>query len=167
MLAITARHLSHGQTIKAYADNVWTFTVALALIGTPFITAGSIPRMRFSSSLSAEHACVFLPRLGRDIDRLLYDPPLENPFLGSPKSDAEHAKENGLVMTVPLCLLAIGWFQALSGPIRSFEADHRNRRSISHGEHLGSDLQHRRLGDRSCDSLVPIQGGERDRLESG
>jgi len=89
----------------------WTFTIALlALIGTPFITAGfyskdAILALAYQQSSPAFFCLV----LGAALTAFYMIRLWKIAFLGSPKSEsAEHAKENGLVMTIPLCLLAIG-----------------------------------------------------------
>ena len=94
-------------------------------------------------------------------------------FLGSPNSEfAGHAKENGLAMTVPLCLLAIGstfggfvWAypEALKPIIEAGE-------SIAHGEHHTTvaifSIVAWAIGLVTAWFLY--QGGaENDRLESG
>lgn len=118
----------------------WTFTIALlALIGTPFITAGfyskdAILALAYQQSSPAFFCLV----LGAALTAFYMIRLWKIAFLGSPKSEsAKHAKENGLVMTVPLCLLAIGsvfggfvWAypQALKPIIEVGE-------SVAHGEH--------------------------------
>lgn len=118
----------------------WTFTIALlALIGTPFITAGfyskdAILALAYQQSSPAFFCLV----LGAALTAFYMIRLWKIAFLGSPKSEsAKHAKENGLVMTIPLCLLAIGsvfggfvWAypQALKPIIEVGE-------SVAHGEH--------------------------------
>ncbi|MEC7906490.1 MAG: NADH-quinone oxidoreductase subunit L [Verrucomicrobiota bacterium] len=129
-----------GGLAKRMPITFWTFTVALlALIGTPFITAGfyskdAILALAYQQSTSAFFCLV----LGAVLTAFYMIRLWKIAFLGSPKSEsAEHAKENGLVMTVPLCLLAIGsvfggfvWAypEALKPIIEAGE-------SIAHGEH--------------------------------
>lgn len=89
----------------------WTFTLALlALIGTPFITAGfyskdAILALAYQQDKVAFFALVF----GAVLTAFYMTRLWKIAFLGSPKSEgAEHAHENGLVMTIPLILLSIG-----------------------------------------------------------
>ena len=154
-----------GGLAKRMPITFWTFTIALlALIGTPFITAGfyskdAILALAYQQSTPAFFCLV----LGAVLTAFYMIRLWKIAFLGGPKSEsAEHAKENGLVMTIPLCLLAIGsvlggfvWIypEALKPIIEAGES------IVAVKPHNGSDLQYRRLGDWSCNSLVPIPRG--------
>ena len=94
-------------------------------------------------------------------------------FLGSPKSEiAGHAKENGLVMTVPLCLLAIG--STFGGFVWAYPESLKP--IIEAGESIADGEHHTTVAIFSIVAwaigLVTAwflyQGGaENDRLESG
>ena len=118
----------------------WTFTIALAaLIGTPFITAGfyskdAILALAYQQSSPAFFCLV----LGAVLTAFYMIRLWKIAFLGSPKSEsAEHAKENSLVMTIPLCLLAIG--SVLGGFVwaypRALKPIIELGESVAHGEH--------------------------------
>lgn len=164
-----------GGLAKRMPITFWTFTIALlALIGTPFITAGfyskdAILALAYQQSTPAFFCLVF----GAVLTAFYMIRLWKIAFLGGPKSEsAEHAKENGLVMTIPLCLLAIGsvlggfvWIypDALKPIIEAGE-------SITHGEH------HTTVAIFSIVAwaiglvtawLLYEGGAEKDRLESG
>ena len=164
-----------GGLAKRMPITFWTFTVALlALIGTPFITAGfyskdAILALAYQQSTPAFFCLV----LGAVLTAFYMIRLWKIAFLGSPNSEfAGHAKENGLVMTVPLCLLAIGsafggfvWAypEALKPIIEAGE-------SIAHGEHHTTvaifSIVAWAIGLVTAWFLY--QGGaENDRLESG
>ncbi len=100
-----------GGLAKKMPITFWTFTAGLlALIGTPFITAGfhskdAILALAYEQNTLAFYCLV----LGAILTAFYMVRLWKIAFLGSPKSEnAEHASENGLVMTVPLILLAVG-----------------------------------------------------------
>ena len=100
-----------GGLAKKMPITFWTFTLALlALIGTPFITAGfyskdAILALAYQQDKVAFSALVF----GAVLTAFYMTRLWKIAFLGSPKSEgADHAHENGLVMTIPLILLSIG-----------------------------------------------------------
>jgi len=110
-----------------------------ALIGTPFITAGfyskdAILALAYQQSSPAFFCLV----LGAVLTAFYMIRLWKIAFLGSPKSEsAEHAKENSLVMTIPLCLLAIG--SVLGGFVwaypRALKPIIEVGESVAHGEH--------------------------------
>ncbi len=100
-----------GGLAKKMPITFWTFTLALlALIGTPFITAGfyskdAILALAYQQDKVAFFALVF----GAVLTAFYMTRLWKITFLGTAKSEgAEHAHENGLVMTIPLMLLTIG-----------------------------------------------------------
>lgn len=116
-----------------------TFTIGLlALIGTPIVTAGfhskdAILVLAYQQNSAAFYALV----VGAFLTAFYMIRLWKIAFLGQANSEnAEHAQENGLVMTIPLILLAIGsifggfaWFypEALKPVIAAGE-------EINHGE---------------------------------
>jgi len=88
-----------------------TFTIGLlALIGTPWITSGFHSKDAILIlALQVNQPVFYLLVLGAFLTAFYMIRLWKIAFLGSPKSDnAEHAHENGLVITIPLVLLAIG-----------------------------------------------------------
>ncbi len=129
-----------GGLAKNMPITFWTFSLALlALIGTPFITAGfyskdAILALAYQQTPLAFYALVF----GAVLTAFYMTRLWKIAFLGTAKSEnAENARENGLLMTVPLMLLTIGsilggfvWFypEALRPIILVGE-------HLAHGEH--------------------------------
>ncbi len=100
-----------GGLAKKMPITFWTFTLALlALIGTPFITAGFYSKDAILALAYQQDKVVFSALVFGALLTAFYMTRLwKIAFFGSPKSEgADHAHENGLVMTIPLMLLSIG-----------------------------------------------------------
>lgn len=130
-----------GGLAKSMPITFWTFTAALlALIGTPIITAGfyskdAILALAYEQSPAAFGALV----LGAVLTAFYMTRLWKIVFLGNPKSEnAEHAHENGLAMTIPLMLLAIG---SILGGFVWFYPE-ALRPIIAVGEHLAHGENH-------------------------
>ena len=152
----------------------WTFTIGLlALIGTPFITAGFYSKDAILALAYQQSAPAFFCLILGAVLTAFYMIRLwKIAFLGSPKSEnAEHATENGLVMTAPLCLLAIG--SALGGFVWAYPEALRPiievGESVAHGEHHTTvaifSIVAWAIG-LSAAWFVYQGGAEKDRLES-
>ncbi len=118
-----------------------TFTLALlALIGTPFVTAGFYSKDAILALAYEQSPAAFAALLLGAVLTAFYMTRLwKIAFLGSPKSDnAAHARENGLVMTIPLALLAVG---SILGGFVWFYPE-ALRPIIAVGEHLAHGENH-------------------------
>lgn len=130
-----------GGLAKKMPVTFWTFTLALlALIGTPFITAGFYSKDAILALAYQQNSVVFYALVFGAVLTAFYMLRLwKITFLGNPKSEnAEHAHENGLVMTLPLMLLAIG---SVFGGFVWFYPDGL-RPIIEIGEHLNHGESH-------------------------
>ncbi|MEM9159438.1 MAG: NADH-quinone oxidoreductase subunit L, partial [Verrucomicrobiota bacterium] len=127
-----------------------TFTIALlALIGTPFVTAGFYSKDAILAlAIEASPLAFYLLAFGAFLTAFYMIRLWKIVFLGSPNSDnADHAHENGLLMTIPLILLAIGsifggfsWFYLESLKPIPLAAEFINSSSDSHGMIVGVSI---------------------------